>query len=135
MRRVARDGAIESLLCARVADKLTPELPRHDPNQELMAQGIANIASPLFGGMPATGTIARTVTNIRSGARSPVREHRGSAEERLHRRERVIAPDLRFPPALRGGSVTSAPPAGLIEDSDETTPSVVAGFTEPSALT
>ena len=65
-------GAIESLLCARVADKLAPELPRHEPNQELMAQGIANIFSPLFGGMPATGTIARTVTNIRSGARSPV---------------------------------------------------------------
>ncbi len=65
-------GAIESLLCARVADKLAPELPRHEPNQELMAQGIANIASPLFGGMPATGTIARTVTNIRSGARTPV---------------------------------------------------------------
>ena len=65
-------GAIESLLCARVADNLAPELPRHDPNQELMAQGLANIASPLMGGMPATGTIARTVTNIRAGARTPV---------------------------------------------------------------
>jgi len=65
-------GAIESLLCARVADKLTPELPRHDPNQELMAQGLANLAAPLFGGLPATGTIARTVTNIRAGATSPV---------------------------------------------------------------
>ncbi|MBA4215883.1 MAG: sodium-independent anion transporter [Methylibium sp.] len=65
-------GAIESLLCARVADKLTPDLPRHDPNQELMAQGIANLAAPLFGGLPATGTIARTVTNIRAGATSPV---------------------------------------------------------------
>ncbi len=65
-------GAIESLLCARVADKLTPDLPRHDPNQELMAQGIANLAAPLFGGLPATGTIARTVTNIRAGAASPV---------------------------------------------------------------
>ncbi|WP_457444700.1 SulP family inorganic anion transporter [Roseateles sp. P5_E4] len=65
-------GAIESLLCARVADKLTPDLPRHDPNQELMAQGIANLVAPLFGGMPATGTIARTVTNIRAGATSPV---------------------------------------------------------------
>ncbi|MCE4554791.1 SulP family inorganic anion transporter [Roseateles cellulosilyticus] len=65
-------GAIESLLCARVADKLTPQLPRHDPNQELMAQGIANLAAPLFGGLPATGTIARTVTNIRAGATSPV---------------------------------------------------------------
>ncbi|RTL46871.1 MAG: STAS domain-containing protein [Burkholderiales bacterium] len=65
-------GAIESLLCARVADKLTPHLPRHDPNQELMAQGVANLAAPLFGGLPATGTIARTVTNIRAGATSPV---------------------------------------------------------------
>ncbi|HAV75228.1 MAG: STAS domain-containing protein [Limnobacter sp.] len=62
--------AIESLLCARVADGITHE--KHDPNQELMAQGLANIASPLFGGMPATGTIARTVTNIRSGGNSPV---------------------------------------------------------------
>jgi SulP family sulfate permease len=64
-------GAIESLLCARVADQLST-LPRHDPNQELMAQGIANLVVPFFGGMPATGTIARTVTNIRSGATSPV---------------------------------------------------------------
>jgi len=62
--------AIESLLCARVTDGITHE--KHDPNQELMAQGLANIASPLFGGMPATGTIARTVTNIRSGGNSPV---------------------------------------------------------------
>jgi sulfate permease, SulP family len=69
---IALLGAIESLLCARVADNLAPDLPRHDPNQELMAQGIANIVSPLVGGMPATGTIARTVTNIRSGARTPV---------------------------------------------------------------
>jgi sulfate permease, SulP family len=64
-------GAIESLLCARVADQLT-HLPRHDPNQELMAQGVANIVVPFFGGMPATGTIARTVTNLRSGATTPV---------------------------------------------------------------
>lgn len=64
-------GAIESLLCARVADgMLTTE--RHDPNQELMAQGIANFVTPFFGGMPATGTIARTVTNVKSGATSPV---------------------------------------------------------------
>lgn len=69
---IALLGAIESLLCARVADKLTPNLPRHDPNQELMAQGLANLAAPLFGGLPATGTIARTVTNIRAGATSPV---------------------------------------------------------------
>ena len=63
-------GAIESLLCARVADGMIGE--RHDPNQELMAQGIANFVTPFFGGMPATGTIARTVTNIKSGATSPI---------------------------------------------------------------
>ncbi len=63
-------GAIESLLCARVADSMTEE--RHDPNQELMAQGIANFTTPLFGGFCATGTIARTVTNIRAGAKTPV---------------------------------------------------------------
>ena len=63
-------GAIESLLCARVADGMIGD--RHDPNQELMAQGIANFVTPFFGGMPATGTIARTVTNIRAGASSPV---------------------------------------------------------------
>ncbi len=64
-------GAIESLLCARVADQISG-LPPHDPNQELMAQGLANLAAPCFGGMPATGTIARTVTNARAGATSPV---------------------------------------------------------------
>jgi SulP family sulfate permease len=64
-------GAIESLLCARVADNLI-DAPRHDPNQELMAQGVANMVTPAFGGIPATGTIARTVTNVRSGATSPV---------------------------------------------------------------
>jgi sulfate permease, SulP family len=62
--------AIESLLCARVADSMTEE--RHDPNQELMAQGVANFVAPLFGGFCATGTIARTVTNIRAGARTPI---------------------------------------------------------------
>lgn len=69
---IALLGAIESLLCARVADNVTDEIPRHDPNQELMAQGVANMVSPLFGGMPATGTIARTVTNVRSGGRTPI---------------------------------------------------------------
>jgi SulP family sulfate permease len=63
-------GAIESLLCARIADSYTPD--RHNPNQELMAQGVANFVTPFFGGMPATGTIARTVTNAKSGAVSPV---------------------------------------------------------------
>jgi len=68
---IALLGAIESLMCARIADNLT-DLPRHDPNQELMAQGVANMVSPLFGGMPATGTIARSVTNVRAGANTPV---------------------------------------------------------------
>lgn len=68
---IALLGAIESLLCARVADQMSG-LPRHDPNQELMAQGLANFITPFFGGMPATGTIARTVTNVRSGGSSPV---------------------------------------------------------------
>ncbi|WP_300553118.1 SulP family inorganic anion transporter [Limnohabitans sp. Rim8] len=68
---IALLGAIESLLCARVADQLS-DTPKHDPNQEFMAQGIANAVVPFFGGMPATGTIARTVTNIRSGAVSPI---------------------------------------------------------------
>lgn len=67
---IALLGAIESLLCARVADSIIGD--RHDPNQELMAQGIANFVAPLFGGYCATGTVARTVANIRSGAVSPV---------------------------------------------------------------
>jgi SulP family sulfate permease len=67
---VAMLGAIESLMSAVVADRMTRD--RHDPNVELVAQGVANIASPLFGGLPATGAIARTATNIRSGARTPV---------------------------------------------------------------
>jgi SulP family sulfate permease len=68
---IAALGAVESLLCARIADNLST-LPRHDPNQELMAQGIANMVVPVFGGIPATGTIARTLTNLRAGATSPV---------------------------------------------------------------
>ncbi len=67
---IALLGAVESLLCARVADSMTDD--RHDPNQELVAQGIANVIAPIFGGFCATGTIARTVTNIRSGGRTPV---------------------------------------------------------------
>ena len=63
-------GAIESLMCARIADGLIGD--RHNPNQELMAQGVANFVTPFFGGMPATGTIARTVTNVKSGGRSPI---------------------------------------------------------------
>lgn len=68
---IALLGAVESLLCARVADQLS-DTPKHDPNQELMAQGVANAVVPFFGGMPVTGTIARTVTNIRAGATSPI---------------------------------------------------------------
>ena len=67
---IALLGAIEALLCARVADGMIDD--RHDPNQELMAQGIANFVSPFFGGMPATGTIARTTTNVRAGAKTPI---------------------------------------------------------------
>ena len=67
---IALLGAVESLLCARVADSMIDD--RHDPNQELMAQGVANFVTPFFGGMPATGTIARTSANVRSGARTPV---------------------------------------------------------------
>jgi SulP family sulfate permease len=63
-------GAIESLLCARSADGLIHD--RHESNQELMAQGVANVITPFFGGMPATGTIARTVTNVQSGASTPI---------------------------------------------------------------
>lgn len=67
---VALLAALESMLSAVVADGMTGD--RHNPNVELVAQGIANITSPVFGGIPATGAIARTATNIRSGARSPV---------------------------------------------------------------
>jgi len=63
-------GAIESLLSAIVADGMIES--RHDSNQELVGQGIANIVCPFFGGISATGAIARTATNIRSGARTPV---------------------------------------------------------------
>ena len=67
---VAMLAAIESLLSAVVADNMSGD--RHNSNMELLAQGIANLAVPFVGGIPATGAIARTATNIRSGARSPV---------------------------------------------------------------
>jgi SulP family sulfate permease len=67
---VAMLGAIESLMTAVVSDRLSGT--KHNPNVELVGQGIANIMSPLFGGLPATGAIARTATNIRSGAKTPV---------------------------------------------------------------
>jgi SulP family sulfate permease len=67
---VALLAAVESLLSAVVADSMTGD--RHNSNVELVAQGVANLLSPLFGGIPATGAIARTATNIRSGAKTPV---------------------------------------------------------------
>lgn len=67
---IALLGAIESLLSARVADSQIDD--RHDPNQELVAQGLANIAAPLFGGFAATGAIARTTTNVKTGGRTPI---------------------------------------------------------------
>src|SRR6266478_1336410 len=72
---VAMLGAIESLMSAVVSDRMSnsnDRNDRHNPNVELVAQGIANVVSPMFGGLPATGAIARTATNIRSGAKTPV---------------------------------------------------------------
>jgi len=67
---IAMLGAIESLMSAVVSDRMSGD--KHNSNVELVGQGIANILSPLFGGLPATGAIARTATNIRSGAKTPV---------------------------------------------------------------
>jgi len=67
---VAMLGAIESLFSAVVSDRMSGD--KHNPNVELIAQGVANIVSPMFGGLPATGAIARTATNVRAGAKSPV---------------------------------------------------------------
>src|SRR5690606_8613591 len=63
-------AAVESLLSAMVADRMTGG--RHRPNAEVMAQGWANLGSALFGGLPATGAIARTATNVRAGGKTPV---------------------------------------------------------------
>src|SRR5690606_34057456 len=68
---VALLAALESLLSAKVADGMTRG-ERHDPDRELFGQGLANLVSPLFGGMPATGAIARTAVNVRAGARTRV---------------------------------------------------------------
>jgi SulP family sulfate permease len=67
---VAMLGAIESLMSAVVSDRMSND--RHNPNVELIGQGVANIVSPMFGGLPATGAIARTATNVRAGAQSPI---------------------------------------------------------------
>ena len=69
---VAVLAALESLLSARVADGMRPDVPNTNPDRELMGQGLANIASGLFGGLPATGAIARTAVNVRSGASTRV---------------------------------------------------------------
>ncbi|MEK6806744.1 MAG: C4-dicarboxylic acid transporter DauA [Pseudomonadota bacterium] len=67
---IALLGAIESLLCAVIADGMTGK--KHDPDAELVAQGLGNLVAPLFGGIPATGALARTAASIRAGARSPI---------------------------------------------------------------
>jgi len=67
---VAMLGAIESLMSAVVSDRMSND--RHNPNVELIGQGVAIVVSPMFGGLPATGAIARTATNIRAGAQSPI---------------------------------------------------------------
>jgi SulP family sulfate permease len=67
---IAMLGAIESLMSAVVSDRMSND--HHNPNVELLGQGVANIVSPMFGGLPATGAIARTATNIRAGAQSPI---------------------------------------------------------------
>ena len=69
---IAALAALESLLSARVADSMVPTLPRTNPDRELFGQGIANLGSGLFGGLPATGAIARTAVNVRSGGRTRV---------------------------------------------------------------
>ena len=60
----------EVFKCGQVTDRISKD--KHNPNAELIGQGVANMVSPLFGGLPATGAIARTATNIRSGAKTPV---------------------------------------------------------------
>lgn len=69
---VAALGALESLLAARVSDGMAPDVPRTQPDRELIGQGLANVASGLFGGLPATGAIARTAVNVRAGAKTRV---------------------------------------------------------------
>ena len=99
-------GAIESLMSAMVADRMFGKGEKHNPNVELIGQGIANFFSPLLGGLPATGAIARTATNIRSGARTPVARiiHALTLLAILL----FAAPIAKFIPAVR----VSADPAG-----------------------
>jgi len=94
---VAMLGGIESLLSAVIADGMAGT--RHDPDAELLALGIANVVTPFFGGIPATGAIARTATNIRSGARSPI----AASDARLMAGSTITVPRRR-PPALSSAS-------------------------------
>ena len=100
---VAMLGAIESLMSAVVADRMSGD--RHNPNVELVAQGVANIASPLFGGLPATGAIARTATNIRVG-----RPHAGGRDD--------PRPDAAGRAARRRAARALHPDAGARRDPD-----------------
>lgn len=70
MVSVALLGALESLLSAKIADRMRPDIKPHDSNRELFGQGIANLAAPFFGGIPATAALARTAVNVRAGAQS-----------------------------------------------------------------
>ncbi len=101
---VAMLGAIESLMSAMVADRMSGD--RHDSNVELIAQGVANIASPLFGGLPATGAIARTATNIRAGAQDAGCRNRSRAHARRDSDRR------RATCALRSAGGAGCHPAG-----------------------
>ena len=92
---VAMLGAIESLMSAVVADRMSGD--HHNPNVELVAQGVANIVSPMFGGLPATGAIARTATNIRSGAQVARRRHDSRAHAALHAAVRRAPGSATFP--------------------------------------
>jgi SulP family sulfate permease len=97
---VAILAAVESLLSAVVADTMTGD--RHNSNAELLAQGVANLVVPLVGGIPVTGAIARTATNYRSGAKTPVAGH-GPCGDAAHRR-RPLGAACRVRPARHTGS-------------------------------
>ena len=90
---VALLGAIESLMSAVVADRMSND--KHNPNVELVAQGIANIGSAVFGGVCATGTVARTATNIRSGARSLVEDSETARARKGHEHKHGALPSVR----------------------------------------
>src|SRR5690606_27684268 len=85
---VAALAALESLLSARVADGMADDIERTAPNRELVGQGLANVASGVFGGLPATGAIARTAVNVRAGARTRIRSEEHTSE--LQSRENLV---------------------------------------------